>query len=152
MASLRQLEDAVENAFITQLSANAEVVAQGWTVRHWQDASNAKNQKSIVVYCSGMANTAVDRTRQGELYEGSVELGAMVVEGIRNNSPYIITHAEFRDEVRDIYRVIDEAIPKDQEVPPGRKAFEDFRRSIGEEASKYPVKDWQQWESDKWIC
>jgi len=78
MASLRQLEDAVENAFITQLSANAEVVAQNWTVRHWQDASNAKKQKSIVVYCSGMANTAVDRTRQGELYEGSVELGAMV--------------------------------------------------------------------------
>lgn len=78
MASLRQLEDAVENAFITQLSANAEVIAQGWTVRHWQDASNQKNQKSIVVYCSGMANTAVDRTRQGELYEGSVELGAMV--------------------------------------------------------------------------
>ena len=77
MASLRQLEDTVENAFITQLSSNAEVVAQGWTVRHWQDASNSKNQKSLVVYCSGMANTAVDRTREGELYEGSVELGAM---------------------------------------------------------------------------
>jgi len=78
MASLRQLEDVVENAFIAELLTNAEVIAQSWTVRHWQDASNAKNQQSLVVYCSGMSNTAVDRTRQGELYEGSVELGAMV--------------------------------------------------------------------------
>lgn len=70
-----------------------------------------------------------------------VELGAMVVEGIRNNSPYIITHAEFRDEVREIYQILDEAMPKDQKVPPARKAFEDFRRSIVQEASKYPVKD-----------
>ncbi len=70
-----------------------------------------------------------------------VELGAMVVEAIRNNSPYIITHAEFREEVRDIYRVIDEAMPNDQVVPPGRKAFEDFRRGIAQEASQFPVKD-----------
>ena len=70
-----------------------------------------------------------------------VDLGAMVVEGIRKNSPYIITHAEFRDEVREIYRMLDEAMPRDQEVPPARMAFEDFRRKIVQEAYKYPVKD-----------
>lgn len=70
-----------------------------------------------------------------------VELGAMVVKGIRNNSPYIITHAEFRDELREIYRTLDEAMPKDQEVPPARMAFEDFRRDIVREALKHPVKD-----------
>ena len=32
-----------------------------------------------------------------------VELGAMVVEGIRNNAPYILTHVEFRDEVREMH-------------------------------------------------
>lgn len=70
-----------------------------------------------------------------------VDLGAMVVDGIRKNSPYIITHAEFRDEVREIYRMLDEAMPHDQEVPPARMAFEDFRRNIVQEAYKYPVKD-----------
>jgi short-subunit dehydrogenase len=70
-----------------------------------------------------------------------VELGAKVIEGIRNNSPYIITHAEFRDEIHEIYQMLDSAIPKDQEVPPARKAFEDFRRRIVREAYEYPVKD-----------
>ena len=70
-----------------------------------------------------------------------VELGAMVVEGIRNNSPYIITHADFIDEVREIYKMLDDAMPHDQEIPPARMAFEDFRRSVVKEAEKYPVKD-----------
>ena len=70
-----------------------------------------------------------------------VEVGAKVVEGIRNNSPYIITHAEFRDEIRGIYQMLDNAIPKDQEIPSARMAFEDFRRGIVREAYEYPVKD-----------
>ncbi|MFC1494476.1 SDR family oxidoreductase [Thermodesulfobacteriota bacterium] len=70
-----------------------------------------------------------------------VELGAMVVEGIRSNSPYIITHADFIDEVRGIYKVLDDAMPHDQEVPSARMAFEDFRRSIVRQADEFPVKD-----------
>ena len=70
-----------------------------------------------------------------------VELGAMVVKGIRNNSPYIITHAEFRDELREIYKMLDNAMPHNQKVPPARMAFEDFRRDIVKQANEYPVKD-----------
>lgn len=70
-----------------------------------------------------------------------VELGAMVVEGIKNNSPYIITHLDFRDEVREIYQMLDDAMPHDQEVPPARMAFEDFRRNIVRQAYEFPVKD-----------
>ena len=70
-----------------------------------------------------------------------VELGAKVVEGIRNNLPYIITHAEFKDEVRGIFRMLDDLMPKEQEVPPARMAFEDFRRGIVREAYELPVKD-----------
>ena len=70
-----------------------------------------------------------------------VELGAMVVEGIRNNSPYIITHAEFREELRRICKMLDDAMPHDQEIPPARMAFEDFRRDIVKQAGEYPVKD-----------
>ncbi len=70
-----------------------------------------------------------------------VELGAMVVEGIRNNSPYIITHGEFREELRGIFKMLDDAMPYNQEIPPARMAFEDFRRDIVKQAGEYPVKD-----------
>lgn len=70
-----------------------------------------------------------------------VELGAKVIEGIRNNSLYIITHAEFRDEIRGIFRMLEDSMPKDQEIPPARMAFEDFRRDIVREGFSRPVKD-----------
>jgi NAD(P)-dependent dehydrogenase (short-subunit alcohol dehydrogenase family) len=70
-----------------------------------------------------------------------LELGAMVVEGIRNNAPYILTHAEFRDEVRQIHAMLDAAFPRKQLVPAGRAAFEEHRRSIIARAHAQPVKD-----------
>lgn len=70
-----------------------------------------------------------------------IELGAMVVEGIRNNAPYILTHEEFRDEVREIYQALDAAFPRNQIVPPERSAFEDSRRAMVRQLSSLPVKD-----------
>jgi NAD(P)-dependent dehydrogenase (short-subunit alcohol dehydrogenase family) len=70
-----------------------------------------------------------------------VELGAYVVEGIRNNAPYILTHREFRDEVRELYEMLDTAFPRDQQVPAGRKAFEDRRQAMVRELRGLPVKD-----------
>jgi len=70
-----------------------------------------------------------------------VELGARVIEGIRNNEPYIVTHAEFRDEVRELYEMLDAAFPRHQEVPAGRQAFEDQRREMIRELRALPVKD-----------
>lgn len=70
-----------------------------------------------------------------------LELGAMVVEGIRNNAPYILTHAEFRDEVREIYQLLDAAFPRDQQVPAKRAAFEEYRRGIIKRAAAEKVKD-----------
>lgn len=69
------------------------------------------------------------------------ELGAAVVEGIRRNAPYILTHAEFRDEVRGMWEMMDAAFPRDQEVPPARAAFEDQRRATLEQLRSLPVKD-----------
>ena len=69
------------------------------------------------------------------------ELGAYVVEGIRNNAPYILTHSEFRDEVREMYELLDAAFPRNQDVPPGRRAFEDQRRDIIKQLRALPVKD-----------
>jgi len=70
-----------------------------------------------------------------------VELGAAVVAGIRRNAPYILTHAEFRDEVRALYGELDMAFPRNQEVPVGRKAFEDPRRQMAAERRALPAKD-----------
>jgi NAD(P)-dependent dehydrogenase (short-subunit alcohol dehydrogenase family) len=70
-----------------------------------------------------------------------VELGAFVVEGIRCNAPYILTHMEFRDEVRALYGLLDAAFPRNQPVPPGRGGFEDNRRAIINQLRALPVKD-----------
>jgi NAD(P)-dependent dehydrogenase (short-subunit alcohol dehydrogenase family) len=70
-----------------------------------------------------------------------LELGARVVEGIRNNAPYILTHEEFRDEVRELYQMLDAAFPRGQEVPAGRKAFEDQRRGMVNQLRALPVKE-----------
>jgi NAD(P)-dependent dehydrogenase (short-subunit alcohol dehydrogenase family) len=92
-------------------------------------------------------DSAADEQRQAEIRQMTaswmdpIELGAMVVEGIRNNSPYILTHEEFRDEVREIYQAIDAAFPKSQSVPPGRRAFEDGRRAMLKQLGSLPVKD-----------
>ena len=70
-----------------------------------------------------------------------VELGAHVVEGIRRNAPYILTHIEFRDEVRELCGMLDTAFPREQEVPADRRAFEDRRRAMIEQLRALPVKD-----------
>ena len=69
------------------------------------------------------------------------ELGARVVEGIRSNAPYILTHMEFRDEVRELYAMLDAAFPRNQDVPPDRGGFEERRRAMVTASRALPVKD-----------
>ena len=70
-----------------------------------------------------------------------VELGALVIEAIRANAPYILTHIEFREEVRELCAMLDAAFPRDQQVPDGRRGFEDQRRAIARQLRTLPVKD-----------
>jgi NAD(P)-dependent dehydrogenase (short-subunit alcohol dehydrogenase family) len=70
-----------------------------------------------------------------------VELGGVVVEAIRENRPYILTHREFRDEVRELYRMLDEAFPVHQDVPAARAEFEAGRRDLAERLRAMPPKD-----------
>jgi NAD(P)-dependent dehydrogenase (short-subunit alcohol dehydrogenase family) len=70
-----------------------------------------------------------------------IEVGAAVVEGIRNNKPYILTHEEFREEVRELYAMLDEAFPRNQQVPAGRASFEEQRRGLAKQLRSMPVKD-----------
>ena len=70
-----------------------------------------------------------------------VELGAMVVEGIRRNAPYILTHEEFRDEVRELYQMLDDGFPRNQQIPASRKGFEESRRGMVNQLRALPAKD-----------
>lgn len=70
-----------------------------------------------------------------------LELGERVVEGIRANARYILTHLEFRDEVLELNAAMADAFPKQQLVPPERAAFENYRRGIIAERQGLPIKD-----------
>ena len=70
-----------------------------------------------------------------------IEVGRAVVRGIRDNLPYILTHGEFRDEVRALFDEIVEAFPVDQAVPEARAAFERGRRELCDGLRHLPVID-----------
>jgi hypothetical protein len=48
---------------------------------------------------------------------------------------------EFREEVRDLYEMLDSAFPRNQDVPPGRGGFEDKRRAMVKHLRAMPIKD-----------
>jgi short-subunit dehydrogenase len=98
--------------------------------------------RTRIIEASAKDDTARAAARQMTAsWMDPVELGARVVEAIRNNAPYILTHAEFRDEVRELYEMLDAAFPRNQPVPAERKAFEDNRRAMVNQLRGLPVKD-----------
>ena len=64
-----------------------------------------------------------------------------VAEGIVSNAPYILTHIEFREEVRELGERLVAAFPKHQNVPPERAALEAERRATLQRLRQMPVKD-----------
>lgn len=70
-----------------------------------------------------------------------IEVGRAVVRGIRENVPYILSHGEFRDEVRSLFDEIVSAFPTDQAVPEARAAFERGRRELCDSLRDLPVID-----------
>ena len=70
-----------------------------------------------------------------------LELGAMVVRGIKANAPYIVTHREFLEEVQALNKELEAAFPMDQMVPAARQQFEDMRRSMAAGLAHMPVKE-----------
>jgi len=116
----------------------------------------------VSVLCPGLTRTRImdspDRqdpgakpmSREGDpdalfnSLEGAMDpivVGRAVVRGIRENLPYILTHSEFRDEVRSLFDEIVEAFPVDQAVPEARAAFERGRRELCDGLRHLPVID-----------
>lgn len=66
-----------------------------------------------------------------EIHKAGMELeevGEKVLAGIKNNSMYIFSHPEFRDEMKELFDMALNALP-DEEAPPKRLEFEQWRRS-----------------------
>ncbi|MGH3627405.1 MAG: hypothetical protein ACRDRL_08215, partial [Sciscionella sp.] len=63
-----------------------------------------------------------------------LEVGERVLRGVRQNDPYILTHGEFKDEVRGLFEDILAAFPTGQVPDPQRLAFEEGRRKSTEAA------------------
>lgn len=71
-----------------------------------------------------------------------LEVGACVVEGIRNNSPYILTHSTgFPEEVRELNAMLEGAFPRNPKQMPELEAFEAQRRAMIQQARALPMKD-----------
>ncbi|MGZ4703066.1 MAG: SDR family oxidoreductase [Ilumatobacteraceae bacterium] len=70
-----------------------------------------------------------------------IEVGRAVVRGIRDNLPYILSHGEFRDEIRTLFDEIVEAFPTDQSVPAARAAFDRGRRELCDGLRNLPMID-----------
>jgi hypothetical protein len=70
-----------------------------------------------------------------------IEVGRAVVRGIRENLPYILSHGEFREEIRSLFDEIVDAFPTDEAVPHARAAFERGRRDLCDGLRNLPVID-----------
>jgi NAD(P)-dependent dehydrogenase (short-subunit alcohol dehydrogenase family) len=64
------------------------------------------------------------------------EVGEAVVEGILHNRGYILSHAEFRDELEAHFSEILASCPPPQDIDPGRLMLEEARRQQTREARK----------------
>jgi NAD(P)-dependent dehydrogenase (short-subunit alcohol dehydrogenase family) len=56
------------------------------------------------------------------------EVAQRVLQAVRHNEFYVLTHLENKEELREIFAEALAAFPQSQEIDSGRKAFEDQRR------------------------
>jgi NAD(P)-dependent dehydrogenase (short-subunit alcohol dehydrogenase family) len=72
------------------------------------------------------------RSRLAQLHEAGMDpadVAETVIEGIRANRLYIFPHAEFRDELRELFDEVLSALPEPAAADPRRLAFEAGRRT-----------------------
>ncbi|KWV48483.1 hypothetical protein AS156_18595 [Bradyrhizobium macuxiense] len=65
-----------------------------------------------------------------------LDVGERVVSGILSNEAYILSHGEFKDEVREAFAEIIDAFPDNQMIDPKRAALEAMRRQATIDAKR----------------
>ena len=114
------------------------VLCPGLTLSRIQDAPDRDDPGGKPMARPGDPE-ALFNTMEGAM--DPIEVGRAVVRGIRENLPYILSHGEFRDEIRTLFDEIVNAFPTDQAVPPARAAFERGRRELCDGLRDLPVID-----------
>ena len=114
------------------------VLCPGLTLTRIQDAPDRDDPDGKPMARTGDPE-ALFNTMEGAM--DPIEVGRAVVRGIRENLPYILSHGEFRDEIRTLFDEIVNAFPTDQAVPPARAAFERGRRELCDGLRDLPVID-----------
>jgi NAD(P)-dependent dehydrogenase (short-subunit alcohol dehydrogenase family) len=111
--------------------------------------SLAEEGIGVSILCPGLTDTGMLGGADEESLEftritgamNPIEVGYAVVRGIRENAPYIFTHAEFADEFRMLFDELIEALPRDQAVPTDRADFERGRRTMCDSLRHLPALD-----------
>lgn len=111
--------------------------------------SLAEEGIGVSVLCPGLTDTGIlggdsEETVEFTPIDGAMsplEVGYAVVRGIRENAPYIFTHAEFHAEFRMLFDELLEALPRDQAIPPDRAEFEAGRRELCDGLRHLPALD-----------
>jgi NAD(P)-dependent dehydrogenase (short-subunit alcohol dehydrogenase family) len=117
--------------------------------------SMAPHNIGVSLLCPGLTATRIldDPTPEGKkplaregdpdamfnTMEGAMdplEVGEVVLEGIKANEPYILPHGEFKEEVQELFDDILNAFPVDQKADQKRLDFEERRRVMTEELRK----------------
>lgn len=117
--------------------------------------SLARHGIGVSVLCPGLVKSAIYQSerirpehlqgtatdpgflaRLAEVHEFGMapeEVGSKVLRGIQRNDLYIFSHSEFKDELRELFDSVLEALPDDP-VDPRRLQFEEGRRQRNREA------------------
>jgi NAD(P)-dependent dehydrogenase (short-subunit alcohol dehydrogenase family) len=111
--------------------------------------SLAEEGIGVSILCPGLTDTGIlggggDESVEFTRIEGAMDpldVGYAVVRGIRENAPYIFTHAEFGDEFRMLFDELLQAVPVDQAVPADRAEFELGRRRLCDGLRHLPALD-----------
>jgi NAD(P)-dependent dehydrogenase (short-subunit alcohol dehydrogenase family) len=114
------------------------VLCPGLTLTRIQDAPDRDDPDGKPMARTGDPD-ALFNTMEGAM--DPIEVGRAVVRGIRENLPYILSHGEFRDEIRTLFDEIVNAFPNDQAIPPARAAFERGRRELCDSLRDLPMID-----------
>lgn len=113
--------------------------------------SLAPHQIGVSLLCPGMVNSRLPSSevyrddRSGSTAEeggnfatppvleggmDALEAGNIVLDGIRRNAGYILTHGESREELREIFDDILDSFPEPRELSPANMEFESQRRNM----------------------
>ena len=114
------------------------VLCPGLTLSRIQDPPQREDPDAKPMARLGDPETLFN-TMEGAM--DPIEVGRAVVRGIRENSPYILSHGEFRDEIETLFKEIVDAFPTDQAVPAARAEFERGRRDLCDGLRYLPVID-----------